>query len=96
MNTKEAEAHLATAKKEGFERWMAEPLTRAMLSTIPAGDNPDMLKALLQAAFDTGVGTGSVATALGRAPCVSCLRHLAATPRRLAPRYPTNGIRSNR
>lgn len=64
MNTKEAEARLANAKTEGFARWMAEPMTRAMLSTIPQGEHPDMLRALLQAAYESGVGMGSITTVL--------------------------------
>lgn len=48
----------AYAKKTGFDEWMKNPMTRALLSTIPALENKETLQALLQACFDSGYGSG--------------------------------------
>ena len=52
---RKAEVH----KKEGFAKWMDEPMVRMGLSMIPKGDHEDALKMLLQSAFQAGFGAGS-------------------------------------
>jgi len=42
-------------KKDGFTRWMQEPTTKALISTIAPSEH---LEALLQSAFETGFGSG--------------------------------------
>lgn len=61
------------AKNQGFRKWMQEPMTRALMSTVPACEN---LEVLLQAAFESGFGSGSGATA------VSFLEHMLKGPPR--------------
>lgn len=56
------EAKNDAAKKEAFRRFMQEPLTRALLSTIPPCEH---LEALLEAAFHNGWGSGSVTATIG-------------------------------
>jgi hypothetical protein len=54
---------VAQARKdvaEHFEEWLDSPLVRLTISTIPAGDNKDALKALLRSAFESGFGFGAV------------------------------------
>lgn len=54
---KETEAAQALAKKEGFARFMADPMAKALISTIPPCDH---LEIVLRAAFDSGFSCGSV------------------------------------
>lgn len=42
-----------------FDKFMARPETKLMLSLIPPADNPDAMKVLLRASFDAGVSSGS-------------------------------------
>jgi hypothetical protein len=55
------EAKQNSARKEGFRRFMQEPLTRALLSTIPPCDH---LEAVLEAAYQHGWGSGSVSATI--------------------------------
>lgn len=48
-------------RKESFRKWMQEPMTRALLSTIPPCEN---LEVLLLAAHQHGFNAGAGATAL--------------------------------
>lgn len=50
-----------------FNEWMAEPMTRFAMASIPAGDHQDALAMLLRAAFESGVGLGQVETAISLA-----------------------------
>ena len=46
------------SKKEGFEKFMRDPLVRITLSRIPSGEDADGLKLLLQSAYDQGHTAG--------------------------------------
>jgi hypothetical protein len=62
MTTKEQhEARSLEEQKSAFKRWMSEPMTRALISQIPACEN---LELLLQATFEKGFSAGSGATAV--------------------------------
>jgi len=61
LDQQKIEEKREVAKKEGFRRWMTEPMTRAMISTIPKCDN---LEIILQAAYESGFGGGAVATTI--------------------------------
>lgn len=56
----EFEAKSERQRKESFARWLAQPMTRAMLSMIPPTDK-DILRTLLEEAFNQGFGIGSAA-----------------------------------
>lgn len=57
MITKEQiEAKDATAKKSGFDQFMRQPLTSAVLSIMPPSEH---IEVLLRAAFDHGYMVGS-------------------------------------
>ena len=46
-------------KKEGFDMWMSMPVTRMLISQIPAGTaNPELLGVILFSAYESGFGTG--------------------------------------
>lgn len=61
ITQKEMEAKSDHAKKEGFRRWMQEPMTRALVSMIPPCEQ---LEIILQAAYESGFQAGSDATAV--------------------------------
>ncbi len=48
-------------KKDGFIRWMQEPAAKALISTIHPSEH---LVVLLQSAFESGFGSGSVSTTI--------------------------------
>lgn len=54
------EAKQETNRKIGFDKWLGEPSTRALLSMIPETENKDLVKLILQSAYDSGFGAGSV------------------------------------
>lgn len=58
--TKELEIKHEAAKKTGFEKWLGEPSTRALISMIPEIENKDLVRLILQSAYDSGFGLGSV------------------------------------
>jgi hypothetical protein len=65
MQTKEQfEKQQELAKRDGFAAWMNEPMTRTLVSMIPPGENPELLRMILQAAFDNGFARGAGATAI--------------------------------
>lgn len=45
-------------KKIGFEHWFENPMTKALISTLPPMENFDMFKALLTACFECGFDMG--------------------------------------
>lgn len=45
-------------KKFGFEHWYENPMTKALISTLPPMENFDMFKALLTACFECGFDMG--------------------------------------
>jgi hypothetical protein len=53
------------AKRRGFELWMENPMTKALISTLPPIENFDMFRALLQACYQTGYDMG-VGTAMSQ------------------------------
>ena len=59
MNTSEKIAKMEIDRKASFNRFLALPETRFMISQIPAGDNQDALLILLEAAFNNGHGSGT-------------------------------------
>jgi hypothetical protein len=51
--------------KEGFDTWMSMPVTRALISQIPAGTaNPELLEVILFSAYEFGFGTGGASLAM--------------------------------
>lgn len=60
MTKQQMEQRSETDRKEGFRKWMQEPMTRALLSRIPPCED---LELLLQATFEDGFakGSGSIA-----------------------------------
>jgi isoleucyl-tRNA synthetase len=46
------------SRKEGFAKWLEEPLVKVLISQQPEGDRQDELRSLLQAAFDSGHASG--------------------------------------
>lgn len=65
MSTREIfEAAAATSKKKGFDKWLDEPMTRALVSMIPETENKDIVRAVLQAAYNCGFDTGAGVTAV--------------------------------
>ena len=50
----EADALMAKARDEGWNDFLANPLVSLLLSMIPPGENPDILKTVLRAAFVAG------------------------------------------
>lgn len=61
LSTDQFQAKLNTSKKEGFRKWMQQPMARAIISTIPPCEN---LEIILEACFDAGHVEGSAVTAL--------------------------------
>lgn len=62
MITKEQlQSRSDSAKREGFRRWMQEPMTRALISMIPPCEQ---LEVLLQAAYEAGFDSGAGETAI--------------------------------
>jgi len=59
MDVKALEHRSETLKKEQFEKWLSEPMVRMGLSMVPPGDKQEVLKTLLQSAFNTGFNTGT-------------------------------------
>lgn len=65
MNMKEYEAKqkavIEISKKEGFANFMAQPLTRAMVSMLPPSEH---IEVLLRAAYEAGHSGGAVLTTI--------------------------------
>lgn len=62
---KEFEARTNGKRREAFDRWMDEPLTRMTVSMIPSSDrHRDALITLLRSAFETGFNCGGAAFAI--------------------------------
>lgn len=61
ITEKEFEARSVEAKKEGFRRWMQEPMTKAMLSLMPPCEH---MEVILQACWESGFAGGSVSTTI--------------------------------
>jgi hypothetical protein len=57
LDVKELEALMTQAKKDGFNRFMGQPMTRAMLAILPPSEH---LEVILQACYDQGFDTGCV------------------------------------
>jgi len=53
-------------KKTAFAKWLDDPMVRLTMAAIPAGDQKEALRVLLESAFESGfnVGTGDVLTEL--------------------------------
>lgn len=60
--TKHMQEKSAEAKKAGFEQWLNQPESRALISMIPANENPDLIRLILQGAFESGFASGQVTT----------------------------------
>lgn len=58
ITREQLEASESSARKKGFDDFMAKPTTRLLLSMIPAAEHRDMLTALLAEAFDAGFAGG--------------------------------------
>lgn len=48
----------AMEKKLGFDHWFENPMTKALISTLPPMENFDMFKALLEACFSSAFDMG--------------------------------------
>jgi hypothetical protein len=59
ITAKELEAKQDLAKREGFARWMKEPMVTAMISMIPPTD-AGILETVLRAAYESGFSTGGI------------------------------------
>lgn len=57
----ESKAAIERSKKEGFASFMAQPLSRAMISMLPPSEH---IETILRAAFEAGHSTGSVLTTI--------------------------------
>lgn len=49
------------SRKDGFNRWMSDPITKALISLIPPCDH---LEVLLQASYEAGFNSGGATTAM--------------------------------
>lgn len=62
MNAEQIEEKSRLHKRNGFAKWLEQPMTRALVSMIPASEGKDVVQTVLQAAwesgYDTGVGVG--------------------------------------
>lgn len=60
MTKEQIQSRSDSAKREGFRRWMQEPMPRALISVIPPCEQ---LEVLLQAAYEAGFisGQGEIA-----------------------------------
>lgn len=61
MTKEQAESRQNADKKEGFRRFMQEPMARALISTLAPSEN---LEVLLEASFNSGFAAGSVSTTI--------------------------------
>lgn len=61
ISQKEFEVRSNEERREGFRRWMQEPMTRALVSMIPPCEQ---IEVLLQAAFEAGHANGSVSATI--------------------------------
>jgi hypothetical protein len=61
MTKEEMMKRTKEAQRSGFNRWMNEPMTRAMISMMPPSEHLEML---LKAAFECGFGSGSIDTVI--------------------------------
>lgn len=61
----ERQKEVESDRKRGFEDFINNPLTRMMMSQIPPGEHPEALRMLLQAAYESGFGSGGVVAVLG-------------------------------
>ena len=59
---KNMEAKAEQARKDGFENWLSSPEVRALVSMIPPGENKDLLRLVLQSAFNSGFRLGQATT----------------------------------
>lgn len=61
ISKEQHEAAIAKNKREGFDSFMKQPMTRAMISMLPPNEN---LEVMLRAAFEHGYGSGCVHTTI--------------------------------
>lgn len=66
------QAKIKSSKKEGFRRWLEEPMTKAMISGLLPSEH---LEIILQSAYESGFGYGCVVTT------VELLAHVMRPPR---------------
>lgn len=66
MTRNEAEVQFEADKRLGFDKWMAQPATRLMLSMIPPSEKQEILETLLRETFNAGFtqGCGSTMSAV--------------------------------
>lgn len=60
----EVEKRSAIGKRDGFAKFLDDPMIRMGMSMIPAGDKQEALKMLLQSAFNSGFDHGSAMVAV--------------------------------
>lgn len=51
------------SKKEGFEAWLSQDVTRFMMSMIPQSENKEVLLTLVRNAYESGFHSGCGAVA---------------------------------
>lgn len=59
---KRMESKSNAMKEEGFKRWMDMPETRVLVSLIPPNEHADLVRTILQAAYNSGFATGQIGT----------------------------------
>lgn len=57
-DTKQREAAMNAARTDAYTTFLARPVTRMMMSMIPAGEQRETLDTLLQETFDAGFTAG--------------------------------------
>lgn len=61
MQSSEArKAQLDATKEEGFDHFISNEANKILMSQIPAGETPEVLKAILREAYDAGYANGAV------------------------------------
>jgi len=60
MNTQQMDKRIEEGRKAAFQSWMSNPMTKALMSTVPPCDH---LETLLRAAFESGFGNGQACVA---------------------------------
>lgn len=60
----EIDKRSAAGKKDGFIKFLDDPMVRMGISMIPEGDGRDTLKMLLQSAFNCGYDHGAAMVAV--------------------------------
>ena len=64
INKQELDAKTVTGKKDGFAKFLEDPMVRMGMSMIPPGDKQEALSMLLQSAFNCGYDHGAAMVAV--------------------------------